>query len=63
MTIAAAPAVLRGRYRMFAQSAYEYSARAISLVQSAMVVDLLNQFQSLEASLRPGGGTDSPRLR
>ena len=40
-----APAVLRRRFRLFAQSATEYSERAIRLVQSTVVVDLLNQFQ------------------
>ena len=35
-----APAVLRGRYRLFAQSAAEYSARAIRLMQESTVVDL-----------------------
>jgi hypothetical protein len=41
---AAAPAVLRGRCRIVAQSATRYSARAIRLVESSVVVDLLNQF-------------------
>jgi membrane dipeptidase len=47
-----APAVLRGRYRIFAQ-APAYSARAIQLVDSAIVVDLLNQFQFQDFSVRP----------
>lgn len=50
---AAAPAVLRGRYRLFAQSAARYSGRAIDLVQSTTVVDLLNQFQFPDYSVRP----------
>jgi membrane dipeptidase len=53
----AAPAVLRGRYRVagriVGQSAAEYSARAISLVESSVVVDLLNQFQFADYAVRP----------
>jgi hypothetical protein len=41
---AAAPAVLRGRYRLFAQFADEYSARTIRLMQESPVVDMLCQF-------------------
>lgn len=41
----AAPAILRGRFRLFAQSKTEYSARAIKLVDETVVVDMLNQFQ------------------
>jgi membrane dipeptidase len=40
---AAAPAVLRGRYRLFAQGR-EYSARAVRLVRESTVVDMLCQF-------------------
>jgi membrane dipeptidase len=40
-----APAILRGRHRLFAQSRTEYSARAIRLVDETVVVDQLNQFQ------------------
>jgi membrane dipeptidase len=40
-----APAILRGRYRLFAQSRAEYSARAIKLVDETVVVDMLNQFR------------------
>jgi membrane dipeptidase len=40
-----APAILRGRYRLFAQSRTEYSARAVKLVEETVVVDCLNQFQ------------------
>jgi membrane dipeptidase len=39
---AVAPAVLRGRYRIVAQSATQYSARAFRLIESSVVVDLLN---------------------
>jgi hypothetical protein len=41
---AAAPAVLRGRYRLLAQSPDEYSARTIRLMQESPVVDMLCQF-------------------
>jgi len=40
----AAPAILRGRYKLFAQSAAEYSARTIKLVRESPVVDMLCQF-------------------
>jgi len=49
----AAPMVLRGRFRLFGPSSAEYSSRAIGLVQSATVVDLLNQFQFQDFSVRP----------
>ncbi len=45
VALAGAPAVLRGRYRLFAQSSVEYSARAIRLVEGTVTIDLLNQFQ------------------
>lgn len=41
----AAPAILRGRYPLFAQSRQEYSARAIRLVTESPVVDMLCQFR------------------
>jgi membrane dipeptidase len=50
---ALAPAVLRGRYQLFAQSPAAYSARAIQLVESSVVVDLLNQFQFADYSVKP----------
>jgi membrane dipeptidase len=51
---AVAPAVLRGRYRLFAQAASPaYSARAVRLIESSVVVDLLNQFQFPDFSVRP----------
>jgi membrane dipeptidase len=50
---AAAPAILRGRYRLFAQSNAAYSARAVQLVESNVVVDLLNQFQFEDFSVKP----------
>ena len=50
---AAAPAVLRGRFQLFAQSNAEYSARAIKLIAETTVVDLLNQFRFADYSQRP----------
>jgi membrane dipeptidase len=41
----AAPAVLRGRYPLRAQSARDYSERAIRLVAESPVVDMLCQFR------------------
>lgn len=41
----AAPAVLRGRYALSAQSPQEYSGRAIRLVTESPVVDMLCQFR------------------
>ena len=49
----AAPAVLRGHYRLFAQSNAQYTARAVGLVESSIVVDLLNQFQFPDFAVRP----------
>ena len=51
--IAGAPAVVRGRYALFAQSNAQYSARAVRLVESTIVVDLLNQFQFPDFAERP----------
>jgi len=51
--VAGAPAVLRGRYQLFAQSNAQYSARAVRLVESSVVVDLLNQFQFQDFADRP----------
>ena len=42
--LALAPMINRGRYRLFAQSATQYSARAIALMQRALVVDMLSPF-------------------
>jgi membrane dipeptidase len=41
-TLAAAPMLNLGRFRLFAWSATEYSARAIDLVKRAIVVDMLS---------------------
>ena len=51
--LAGAPAVLRGRYELFAQSSAQYSARAVRLVESSVVVDLLNQFQRRDFAVKP----------
>ncbi|RPJ85073.1 MAG: dipeptidase [Acidobacteria bacterium] len=51
--LAGAPAVLRGRFELFAQSGTEYSARAVSLIEQATVVDLLNQFRFADYSDKP----------
>ena len=48
-----APAILRRRYRLFAGSSTEYSERAIRLVRSTVVVDLLNQFRFADTAIRP----------
>lgn len=45
IAIAGAPAVLRGRYRLFADSPVKYSSRAIRLVERTVVIDMLNQFR------------------
>ena len=42
--VVGAPALLRGRYRVFAGSPQEYSSRAVGLLRRGIVVDLLNQF-------------------
>jgi membrane dipeptidase len=40
----AAPMINRGRFQLFAQSAQQYSARAIGLVQRSTVIDMLSVF-------------------
>lgn len=40
----AAPMIYRGRYRVFASSPKEYSARAIDLVKRSTVIDMLSPF-------------------
>jgi len=42
--IIAAPMINRGRYRLFASSAVEYSSRAIDLIKRATVIDMLSPF-------------------
>jgi membrane dipeptidase len=51
--LAAAPAVLRGRFRVFPDADTEYSSRAIRLMDSTIVVDLLNQFRFPDFSETP----------
>lgn len=53
LSLAAAPAVLRGRYRLFAGSADTYSARAVGLVRDTTVVDLLDQFRFQDFAEKP----------
>lgn len=48
-----APAILRGRYQLFAQSRTEYSARCVKLIEENLVVDLLNQFRFPDYSETP----------
>jgi membrane dipeptidase len=44
-TMVLAPIFLKGRYPLFAQSQHEYSGRAIDLVRSSTVLDMLAPFQ------------------
>jgi len=53
LRLALAPAVLRGRFRLFAESPVEYSARAIRLMEETAVVDLLNQFRFPDYAEKP----------
>ncbi len=53
----AAPAILRGRYRLGPGIGPTYSARAIRLVQEAVVVDLLNQFRFADFADTPPKST------
>jgi membrane dipeptidase len=53
LAIAGAPAILRGRYRLFAESSAEYSARAMRLVERAVVIDMLNQFRFADYAEHP----------
>ena len=48
-----APALLRGRFPLFAQAKTQYSARAIRLLAETTVVDLLNQFRFADAADKP----------
>src|SRR5437764_586987 len=51
--LAGAPALLRGRFKLFGQSNMQHSARAIQLVTETTVVDLLNQFRQPDYSDKP----------
>lgn len=46
-------AFLSNRFRLFAQSSNEYSARAIRLVEESPVVDILNQFRFEDFAEKP----------
>jgi membrane dipeptidase len=67
MAAAAAPAVLRGHGRVFAQSTAGYSTKAIDLVKQSLIVDMLHQIvyridqrDVLKRWLyQPGGFTDA----
>ncbi len=56
-SLLAAPAILRGRYRLGPDAGTEYTARAIRLVQEAVVVDLLNQFRFADFADTPPKAT------
>jgi hypothetical protein len=51
--LAGSPALLRGRYQVFAQSQARYSARCVKLMEENLVVDLLNQFRFPDFRERP----------
>ncbi|HUQ79686.1 MAG TPA: membrane dipeptidase [Gemmatimonadaceae bacterium] len=53
VAVAGAPAILRGRYRLFTGAATEYSARCIKLMEQSVVVDLLNQFRFQDFAEKP----------
>ncbi|MBZ5603724.1 MAG: dipeptidase [Acidobacteriia bacterium] len=53
LRLALAPAILRGRFPLFAQSTKEYSARAIRLMEETTVVDLLDQFRFADFADKP----------
>ena len=48
-----APMLLRRRFRLFPDSPTEYSERAVRLVQSTVVVDMLNQFRFADTAQHP----------
>ncbi|MGH7655710.1 MAG: dipeptidase, partial [Gemmatimonadaceae bacterium] len=53
LAVAGAPAILRGRFRLFAESSTEYSARAVRLVERTVVIDMLNQFRFADYAEHP----------
>ena len=53
LAVLGAPAVLRGRYRVFSEGTTEYSARCVRLMEQSLVVDLLNQFRFQDFSEKP----------
>jgi hypothetical protein len=46
-------AIVSRRFRLFAQSPTQYSARAIRLIEECPVVDLLNQFRFPDFAEKP----------
>jgi membrane dipeptidase len=57
--VAAAPLLNFGRFRLFASSSREYSARCVELVRRSNVIDMLNVF-SLGMVLGPLAGDKNP---
>ncbi len=51
--LAGAPAILRGTYRLWAQSQTRYSARCVKIMEENLVVDLLNQFRFPDYNEKP----------
>ncbi len=51
--LAGAPAILRGTYRLSAQSQTRYSARCVKIMEENLVVDLLNQFRFPDYNEKP----------
>jgi membrane dipeptidase len=51
--VVSAPTILRGRFRVFAGTTAEYSARCIKIIDESIVVDLLNQFRFPDYSETP----------
>ncbi len=51
--LAGAPAILRGTYRLSAQSQTLYSARCVKIMEENLVVDLLNQFRFPDYNEKP----------
>jgi membrane dipeptidase len=49
----AAPAILRGRFQLFAETQSTYSARAIKLVEESLTLDMLNQFRFADYAVKP----------
>ncbi len=56
--VAASPFVNVGKYRLFAASQYEYSERAITLVNDSMVIDMLSLFDLVRPLRAFGDGSD-----
>lgn len=52
-TLLGAPAVLTGRFRLFAGQSGPYTARTVRLLEETTVIDLLNQFRFPDFAERP----------